>query len=411
MPSDPVAPPAWLTPETERRIVHDALRSGAMIRAGDDVLVVVERRPQRSDRYAVKRAVVEAVLADIGARVGVLEIDRIIEERAGIIGAHVGIAQARLAPGVFAAMRAAKMVVTWSLGLPKYNIDGHTLAYYHGVRFYSLHGIVPDAGPDALAVPIDVLRTIGRVATDTLVAAAARGARFRLTAPWGTDLAFTALPGDVQLLEGGIAPARDGFRETWNHDRTWRPLAGFASLASCDGVAVTMYAATAGGTLSEPLAVEIAKGQAVGVRGGPEAEAVRRAIGGTHQGVHAILMGLNPRYSVFRDDGAYEYRNVGGGAGSVEVTLGGGGLHHYLDRWIELGDNHVTLGFIPKISLFVDGEPFVVDGVPAVLRDPEVVAAAARHGDPDRILRCVDWPERDVLPATRRGAALVPEAR
>src|SRR5690349_20499392 len=87
-----------------------------------------------------------------------------------------------------------------------------------------------------------------------MMAAAQHGDEFRLTSPWGTDLRFSLLPGDVGPTGGSVRhyPLETPFQHL-GADGMFRAVVGAGVTQTCEGVFVTRYCTSLGGYLDEPL--------------------------------------------------------------------------------------------------------------------------------------------------------------
>jgi hypothetical protein len=398
---------AYAATDLGRATIRRELVEGAQVEAGQQALLLCEARPPGGIEAVVE--VVAELLRELGLHVTRLEVDGLIPVRPGTApGAWSYVEKYQLPPIVYAAILAADVTFDYTLnsrGAQKYNEDFYTLTTYHGKRVYAhraveapeVLGSTPDApiaGAEALTFPSEVLRAIADRVNATLLAAAAARAELRLTNPWGTDLQFEILPGDVRIPSGGIRryPVANRFAFAGDeNNRLYVALTGCIVTQRCEGVWVTKHCSLLGGALSAPLAVEFAGGFIVGARGGPEAARLLEIIADEPAGVHAILMGLNPKASPFRDR-QYLLDNTGAGPGVCHVALGGPGLFYRRGAWGPVGNKHFQLGNIPKISLWAGAECLVADGRLLALEAAAVREAARAYGDPDALLRQFDWP-------------------
>jgi hypothetical protein len=201
------------------------------------------------------------------------------------------------------------------------------------------------------------------------------------------------LPGDV-VPSGGIRhyPERTMFAHAGDdNNRLYVALAGCTVTQRCEGVWVTKHCSLLGGELREPIRVRFANGFIVGADGGEEARRLMEALADEAVGIHAILIGLNPKAAPFRD-GRYLLANNGAGAGVSHLGLGGPGLFYRGGEWGGIGNKHFQLGCIPKVSLWAGDRCVFRDGVLQALTEPAIREAAGRFGDPDALLRQFDWP-------------------
>jgi hypothetical protein len=405
--TDPEVIRAYARSELGRATIRRELVEGAQVRAGQQALVLSEARPSGGVGEVVE--VVMATLRELGAKVVLLEVDALIPVRAGTAqGAWSYVEKYQPPPTVHAAIRAADVVLDYTLnsrGAQKYNEAFYTLATFYGKRIFAHRAVeapevlgsdpaAPISVPEALTFPSDLLRLIADRVNAVLIATALAREEFRLTNPWGTDVRFTVLPGDVCIVGGGIRRyPDDGMFEFAGDDnrRIWNALAGCTVTQTCDGVWVTRHCSLVGGSLSEPMAVTVKDGFLADATGGPEAKRLLEITADEPSGIHAILMGLNPKASPFRH-GRYMLDNNGAGVGVSHMAFGGPGLFYRNGAWGPVGDKHFQLGDIPKISYWAGSQCLVQDGRLLMLEDPEVRQAARQYGDPGALLRQFDWP-------------------
>jgi hypothetical protein len=392
-------------------MIRRELVEGAQVQAGQQALLLCETYPPGGNDEVIH--VVAETLRQLGLQVITLQVDQLIPVRAGTSpGAWSYVEKHRLPAAVHAAIRAADVIVDYTLnsrGAQKYNQEFYTLAMYYGKRICAHRAVeapevlgddpsAPIANPEAVQYPSDLLHAISHQVNTVLIAAAEGQQEFRLTNPWGTDIRFTVLPGDISPRDAGIRryPETNPFGFAGDDSkRLWHALAGFAVTQTCEGIWVTKHCSLLGGALSEPLWVRFLDGFIAGAEGGPEAARLLEIIADEPAGVHAILMGLNPKASPFRD-GRYLLDNNGAGAGVSHLALGGPGLFYRKGEWGPVGNKHFQLGDIPKISLWAGPECVVQDGRLLALADPVVREAAREYGDPDVLLRQFHWPDGEI---------------
>jgi hypothetical protein len=399
---------AYARSELGREIIRREIVEGAQIKAGDQVLLLWETSVEDGIEDIVR--VAAGIARGLGAKPVVMQLDEHIPLRRGTApGAWSYLEKFQPSPVVVNAIRGADVVLDYtrnSRGAQKYNQVFYTLSMYYGKRICAHRAVeapevlsgdpeAPLASPEAVGYPSELLRAIGRRVNEILIAAAEARDVFRLTNPWGTDIRFTALPGDVSQPFGGIRryPAANAFDFSGDdNNRIWNALAGFAMTQTCDGVWVAKHSTLLGGILSKPVAVKLKDGMVAGAEGGEEAKKLLDIIAGEPSGVHAILMGLNPKASPFRD-GEYMLDNNGAGVGACHIALGGPGLFYRHGGWSTVGNKHFQLGNIPKISLWAGNRCVVEDGRLLALADPVIKKEAERFGDPEKLLRQFAWPE------------------
>lgn len=399
---------AYARSEFGRDVIRREIVEGAQIKAGDQALILWETLVADGIDEIVR--VAAEIVRELGAKPAIMQLDEHIPLRRGTApGAWSYLEKFQPAPAVVNAIRGADVVLDYtrnSRGAQKYNQVFYTLSMYYGKRICAHRAVEapevlsadpqsPIASPEALSYPSELLRAIGRRVNETLIAAAEARESFRLTNPWGTDLRFTALPGDVSQPFGGIRryPCANAFDFAGDdNNRIWNALAGFAMTQSCEGVWVAKHSTLLGGVLSKPVAVKLKDGLVAGAEGGEEARKLLDIIADEPSGVHAILMGLNPKAAPFRN-GEFMLDNNGAGVGACHIALGGPGLFYRHGVWGTVGNKHFQLGNIPKISLWAGSRCVVEEGRLLALADPVVRKEAERFGDPEKLLRQFDWPE------------------
>lgn len=398
--ADPEVVHAYLQTDLGRGNVRRYLVECAAIREGDQALVLADSQAPPATGEVMQ--VMGEMLREMGAELVVMQVDDLIPRAPGAMyGSFAGVDKHKLPKSVFAAIQAADIVFNFTAsaaGATKYNLDCYTLETYYGRPIFGGGEAYSGAAhPEAYLFPTDLLRVIGDRVNDFLFTAAEGQVEFRLTNPWGTDLRFTALPGDISQTAAGLRkyPREERFRSS-ESNRLLRSLVGFSVMQRCEGVWVTKYSILLGGALSEPMRVTIDTGFMVDAQGGPEVARLKKLMLESEPGgVHAVLMGINPKTSPF-EDGRYRLDNDGTGMGIVHCSLGGPGLFYRKGEWGPVGNTHSSLGNIPKVNLWAGKEQIVEDGRLRVLSDPAVRATAAQYGDPDVILRAFDWSQAEV---------------
>jgi hypothetical protein len=208
---------AYARSELGRATLRRELVEGAEIEAGQQVLLLCETRPPGGNEDVVQT--VAELVRELGAHVVLMRVDELIPVRPGSApGAWSHVEKLQLPKAVHAAILAADVVLDYTVnsrGGQKYNVEFYTLGMYHGKRICAhraveapevlgTSGDAPIASPEAVAFPSDLLRLICDRVNAVLIAAAEARQELRLTNPWGTDIRFTALPGDVSQPGGGI---------------------------------------------------------------------------------------------------------------------------------------------------------------------------------------------------------------
>jgi hypothetical protein len=402
--TDPEVVRAYLRTEMGRTALRRELVECAQVKRGQRALLLCDtQRLEGIDEVAELAA---GLLRDLGVQVVVMQVDELIPVMSGAMaGSFAHVEKHKLPKIVFEAARAADIVfdyTTNSRGAQKFTLDFYTLSNYYGKPIVAGRTLeapevlgesasAPIHNLEALLYPSDLLRVIGDRVNEMLYDAAEAKKEFRLTNPWGADLRFTSLPGDISQPAGGIRkyPSEDVFR-TAETNRLYRALAGFSVPQSFEGVWVTKYCTLVGGELSEPMRVTLKGGFIERAEGGPEADRLMKLMEDDKSGVHALLIGIHPKVAPFRN-GRYMLGNNGAGMGVAHLALGGPGLFYRNGEWGPVGNKHFQLGNIPKISLSAGSRHVWKDGVLEFLSDPAMRQAARKFGDPDELLRSFDW--------------------
>jgi len=131
--------------------------------------------------------------------------------------------------------------------------------------------------------------------------------------------------------------------------------------------------------LSEPVRW-VFDGRYATIEGGREAEVMRRIVARAGTKAATILceiaVGVNPKAPIV----SHPTRHAGVTHYAIGSTRGRTPTPELLDAPVH------THGHIHRVTLEIDGEPCIAAGRLLVLDDPEVRAAAARHGDPEELL-------------------------
>ena len=364
--------------------------------AGSEALILTDRQNlNSSDKLA---DLVTDELRALGVRPVSLRIDTLFPPREGNLAtSFVEQDRLRFASTVTAAVRAADATFALNAGglsHGRYNIEGYSLVMYDGLDIYEAADVLHAADhPEAMEFPTDLLRTVADRFVERVRAAASEGREFRMTDPWGTDVRFTVLPGDVGPVRRRHPP-RPG-RRSLQQDQPG-PVPACRLGVRRDPVlrrGLRLEVLHRDGRTSRPAGDGDLPGRVRRQgRGGRPGERLMELVHKEEAGVHAILFGLNPRYLPFRD-GEYLYRNAGAGSGQAHISLGGAGLYYRNGEWGPVGRNHVQLGNLPKVTLAMGDELIIDAGRLTVLDDEVVREAAAAYGDPDDLLQQLPWPE------------------
>jgi len=361
-------------PMARNAVIHGAVRPGEVVTILTDTLIPEE----------ITEAVL-AALVEVGARPMV-----VTAEPPGLRWREGYEPPAPLRAAVYGADVVIQLKSVEAQTYPRLQ---ETSCIEHGVRWVK----VPAANqPEVIAsayvrFPYDVMQLMTQKIFDHWT----RGARvpgpasktIRVTAANGTDLTATYDPRYVVNTGFVPCPLRPGM---WN--QVCGATIGIELFTRADGVVVLdalhgeeEYKALPpiGSDVVYPLSQPIRwifEGRYATIEGGPEAEVIRRIVdrAGTKaaRALCEIALGVNPKAPL----GSLPTRHAGVTHYAVGSTRG-------RTPTPELEDAPVhTHGHVYHATVEVDGEPTIENGRLLLLDDPEIRAAAARHGDPDEIL-------------------------
>jgi len=391
--------------EAGRETIRRELVECGQVKAGEQALILLDDQAPDGTEQVIE--VIVGMLRQMGLGVTVMHTDALLPlAHGGMPGSFASVEKYRLPKAWFQAILAADVVFDYTAsgrGAQKYNVDFYTLSSYYGKRIIGRRAVeAPEVmwseddpnrpNAEAMLFPGDLLRAIGDRINEKLFATAETQKEFRLTNPWGTDLRFTTLPGDICAPSAGIRrhPRSDQFYGD-DSNRLYRGIAGVQVTQTCEGVWVTRFCSLLGGRLSEPITIRYKDGFIAGAEGGPDAKRLLDLIADEPAGVHAILMGINPKATPFRA-GEYMLGNDGAGAGVAHIGMGGAGMFYRSGKLGGVGANHFQVGNLPKISWWAGDECICRDGVLLTLQDPAIREKARQYGNPDELLRQFSWP-------------------
>ncbi len=348
----------------------------AQVKGGEDVLVVADTK---TDQTVLDLVVMLAT--ERGARVTTCIAPPMPVASGAMEGSHIGEKYAPLPKPLFEAVKAADRVLTLG-GTSGHNLYWHILNYEYKAPTIPLGPGASDPDwllSEASRFPRELLRQIdlkfSRIVQE--------GKLFRLTHPVGTDLTFTALPGNwtsIDNIPPYPAPSKVMF--------VWHPLGRGATGANppetADGIVVSPYCKDLGGALKEPVKFTFIDGWCTVVEGGSEAEKIKQLIGDdpNNRRIEEIEHGLNPKMSAYTSGGQVTYSGSGG-AGNVHLSIG-------REEGRYASSEHITIAFLTKVTFYVDGKLLINKGRNMVLDDPEIREIAKKYGKPDKLLSQVD---------------------
>ncbi len=320
------------------------------LQAGERVLVLAE--------HSTDPLALAAIAAGAGHRLAEVHVLTLPPVSAG------GFERPGLSPVVTGAYAAADVVVSCVWWAEVHTAElFFTVVPKHRARFVSLP---QTATPAALATgsrfPPGLFYVIKRLAVERTVGAE----RIRVTTRDGTDVTFSKL-----TIDTDAGPMEPGMWRPW-------PLGGLNFYPGDTNGVLAIEESTVTGVPSDPLRVHLRDNVVVDVEGRTAADELRRFSPTGYYLRHAFI-GLNPKV---RLDGAPQFeREKHAGA----FYLGIDGLSDGAADRSGPGFAHCDCQF-DRPTITIDDEPFVDEGRLLLLDDTEVREAAARFGDPDRLL-------------------------
>ncbi len=123
--------------------------------------------------------------------------------------------------------------------------------------------------------------------------------------------------------------------------------------------------------------------------GGEGAKKIEALIAGDryNRRIQEITMGLNPKATAYRKDGRITYYGSPG-AGNIHVAIG-----REVGRYAS--SQHITIAFMPKVTLYADSCLLINKGRLTVLDDPSMRDFASHYGDPDKLLSQIDLSQEE----------------
>jgi 2,5-dihydroxypyridine 5,6-dioxygenase len=338
---------------------------------GEDILIAADDKTNTM----VLEAVTE-LLSQRGVRVTICMVPAPPLAEGAEAGSHIGEKFIEMAPSFYEARKAAGKMIDLG-GVPAHNPYVTVLDYEAKARRHSLqHG---NRKAEYLLTEFARFPRAIMLETGLKVLSKVRTARtFRLLHPWGTDITFEALPGNWGPRNGSM-PASG-----WGKYRLGRGVIGCNAPETCNGVVVSRYSKDVGGDLKEPVTIRFVDGWAEEITGGEAAAKLNSFMSEdrNNRRIQEIMMGLNPKASAYKENGKLTYDGTAG-AGNIHIAVG-----REVGRYAS--SQHVTPAFLPRVTLYADGELLINDGRLTVLDDPEVRKIAARYGEPDTLLKQVD---------------------
>ncbi len=349
----------------------------AQVKKGEKVLITADDRTDKMVLETVTQLAIEK-----GAKVSVC-IDY-TETKDDPLGSHVDEIWKPLAPAIFETYKKSDRVLV----LGGFSGWGHN--YYAAcLHFeYPIWAIrLGDAAyrPELLAAEgAKFPREILRLTLEKFLSKVRKGKKYRLTHRLGTDITYEGYPGDWTRPEGNIPTyPTPPFHEFSTHT-IGRAVCGLNPPQKADGILVSPFCKDIGGNLSQPLRLTFVDGWCEKVEGGPETEKFLKLMGDerNNRRVQEIMHGFNPKISAYTPDGKITYYG----------SRGAGNTHFAIGR--EVGQykssQHLTPGFLPGVSFYVDGEPIFDNGRCLLFEDPDLRKAAKKYGNPDELFKQVD---------------------
>jgi leucyl aminopeptidase (aminopeptidase T) len=260
------------------------------------------------------------------------------------------------------------------------SIVGHSRAFMTAMIEYRTKGVIlATSSPEVLKCPaarfpLELQFEIGRRVFEQV----GRGKEIRVTDPRGGEVKakihLDSLCGNAGGMKPG--PAQPG-------DFAIFPglCVGYWPAFTSSGD-IHFDSFTGLGKLSQPLHFVIEDGYIKTIEGGPEAEIVKGWVDGAENASHhaEIMWGVNPKARVLFDAKpmAYEAER------SCQVLHMGFGASKLLGGRVQ-STIHLDGAFLYP-TVYIDGEPILVNGHLTVLDDPEIIKLASKFGDPADVL-------------------------
>ncbi len=365
----------------KKQEVVDTLRvwvdDWAQVKRGEKVLIVTD---PETDKLVLDT--VTALARERGAKVTVCEDVEVAYEASG---SHVDEKYRPMSDIFYAGWKAADLVLTLGGVSGHHNFYSETLMVKYPTRSIRLGEGAYDPKyltTEGAKYPREILKKIGEKVFEIV----RNGTRFHFTHPLGTDLWFTAFPGEWGPSTCNIPS--NPIPDTLEYDthKIGRGVIGYIPTEEVDanGIVVSSFCKDIGGNLSGLMKLTFVDGWCEEIEGGEDAERFKKLMGNERNNRHLqeLMFGLNPKISAFTKDGKITYLGAPG-AGNIHVAIG-----REIGKY--MSSQHLTPAFLPKSSLYVDGQPLMEKGRLMVLDLEEVREVARKYGDPDQLLSQVD---------------------
>ncbi len=378
--------------------VKSFVREYAWVQEGEEVLIVYDETIDQDLLQMLVKACEEEKVKNIC----LLKAPLVSKVRKGAVeGSHVDKKYRPLPKAIYEAVKAADVTIGMGEIIKRthHNIYLHHLCYYYGKKLMDGDRLVRHIGTEGAPprFPRELLLQIFNKVRDKLLEATIAGKKLRVTHPWGTDLAYTGLPGNVAPFETvpRFPPAK-GFTCFDGHNHV-RAVIGTNPPETADGVVVSRFCKDIGGMLKNPVKFTFVKGWCEKIEGKEEAEKIKAILGDDkfNRRFEEIQFGMNPKVSTFNKEGKLTYEGTCA-TGNMHIAVGREEANYAGGEWILSSSQHITIAYLPKINLWFGEEMVVENGRLKVLDDPEIIKLASKYGDPKKLLKQTDWPEKDI---------------
>ncbi len=391
MPTRKIKDPKWES-------IKSFVREYAWVQEGEEVLIVYDEKTPTNVLKLVIKACEEEKIKNLSLLKAPLAKGR----KGAVEGAWVDAKYRPVPKVVFDAAKAADTTISFSEVLKglHHNFYGHTLAYYYGKKLMAGDRLITHLNSEAAPprFPRELLRQIFIKVRNKLWAATEAGKKLRVTHPWGTDLTYTASPGNVAPVDMiPEYPPPKGYTCFDGHDFV-RAVTGTNPPDLADGVVVSRFCKDIGGMLKNPVKFTFIKGWCEKIEGKEEAKKIEEILADDkyNRRLQEVHIGLNPKVSTYTKEKKLTYEGTSG-AGNMHMAIGREEADYADGEWIPSSSQHITIAYLPKINWWIGEEQIMEKGRLKLLdEDPEIIKLARKYGDPNKLLKQADWPKKDI---------------
>jgi hypothetical protein len=371
------------------------VREYAWVQEGEEALIVYDDKTPPDILAMVVRACEEQKVRNVS----LLKVPPAVQKKGAVEGAWVDAKYRPIPKAVYEAVRAADVTISFSATVKglHHNYFMHTLGFYHGKKIMHGDRLLQHMGSDAAPpqFPRELLFQIFSRMRDKLTGALEAGKACRVTQPWGTDLVYTASPGNVAPVDMVPEfPPPKGYTCFDGHDFV-RVVTGTNPPDMADGVVVSRFCKDIGGMLEHPVKFTFEKGWCTKIEGKKEAKTIEGILAGDkyNRRLQEIHVGLNPRVSSFTKEGKLTYEGTSG-TGNMHMAVGREESDFAGGEWMPSSSQHITIAYLPKINWWFGDEQVIKNGRLCVLDEPAMIKLASKYGDPKKLLKQKDWPAK-----------------